>query len=76
MQRIPNQHVQHDDVVGEKLPADNGELPAEEVRRVEEEDVFYDAEEVNDFQAAPSNTDINCDEMAENYFARADKIHQ
>lgn len=76
MQRIPNQHVQHDDVVGEELPTDNGELPAEEVRHVEEEDVFFDAEEVNDFQAALPNTDINFDEMAENYFAHADEIHQ
>jgi hypothetical protein len=76
MQRIPNQHVQEGDVVGEELPADNGNLPAEEVRRAEEEDVFFDAEEVNDFQAAPPNTDINFDEMAENYFARADEIHQ
>ena len=76
MQRIPNQHVQHDDVIGEELPTDNGELPAEEVRHVEDEDVFLDAEEENDFQAAPPNTDINFDEMAENYFARADEIHQ
>ena len=76
MQRIPNQHVQHDDVVGEELPADNGELPAEEVRRVEEEDVFFDAEEVNNFQVPPPNTDIAFDEMAENYFARANEIHQ
>ena len=41
-----------------------------------EEDAYLDAEDVLEFEGAPPNTDINLDEMAGNYFARVDEIHQ
>ena len=33
-------------------------------------------EEVDDFEPAPPNTDVNFEEMAQNFFAQADEIHE
>jgi hypothetical protein len=41
-----------------------------------EEDAYLDAEDYQEFEEAPPNTDVNLDEMAGNYFARVDEIHQ
>ena len=40
-----------------------------------EEDGYLDAEDYREFEGAPPNNVVNLDEMAENYFARADEIH-
>jgi hypothetical protein len=41
-----------------------------------DEDAYLDAEDFEEFEGAPPNTDVNLDEMAGNYFARVDEIHQ
>ena len=80
MQRNPNQHVEmsveptSDD--GSETAGHHAEVPSEEEIDVEDDDVFVDAEEGDDFQPAAPNTDINFDEMAQNYFARTDEIDQ
>ena len=43
---------------------------------VGEDEIFLDADDMNEFATVPPNTEINFEEMAENYFARADEIHQ
>ena len=50
------------------------EVPADAGVAVDGEE-FQDAEEFLDFEAAPANTEINFEELAGNYFARADEIH-
>ena len=42
----------------------------------QEEENYLDAEDINHFEEAPPNTNINFEEMAENYFARVDEIHK
>lgn len=37
--------------------------------------MFLDAKYYAAFQSAPPNTDVNFEEMAENYFVRVDEIH-
>jgi hypothetical protein len=61
---------------GDSVNEENGEVRPGEATAAEEDDVFLDAEDVNDFEAAPPNVDINFEEMAENYFGRADEIHR
>ena len=53
----------------------DAELP-EESNVVEEDEIYVDAEDMEEFEEVPPNTDINFEEMAENYFARVDEIHQ
>jgi len=48
------------------------QAPTEEVH---EEEQYFDAEELENFEHAPPNTKFNVDDMAHNYFARADEIH-
>ena len=64
MQRNPNQRAQ---------PAEEGIL-GEAV--VEEEDNYLDAEDLENFEEAPPNNEVNLEEMAENYFRRVDEIHR
>jgi hypothetical protein len=72
--------VQH----GQHVRDDDGDLPAEHTKDVQsaesgdfrEEDIYFDAEDSDKFQAVPPNTDVNFDEMAQNYFARVDEIHR
>ena len=45
-------------------------------RELPDEDAYLDAEDFQDFVEPPPNTDVNLDEMAGNYFARVDEIHQ
>jgi hypothetical protein len=52
------------------------DAPREELSDIDENEVYLDAEEFDAFEAAPPNTDINFEEMAENYFARAAEIHR
>ena len=40
---------------------------------VQEDDVYLDAEDIENFEEAPSNTEVNFEEMAENYFSRVDE---
>lgn len=58
------------------MPQEIGDELPEERSVVEEEEVYVDAEDMDEFEGVPPNTDINFEEMAENYFARVDEIHQ
>ena len=53
----------------------DGHAPVQEDSNTREEDVFLDAEDYAAFQPAPPNTNVNFEEMAENYFSRVDEIH-
>jgi len=49
-----------------------------EVPRREEtndDDDFVDAEDFENFEPAPPNTEVDFEAMAQNYFARVDEIH-
>lgn len=73
LQRNPNQQGQQredfPEVDGDVRGEDYGEGPEQQDRAEEEEDVFLDAEDVEQFEPAPPNTDINFEEMAQNFFA-------
>ena len=56
-------------------PTDNAPVPQEDNKDRVEEDEGVDAEDYYGFEAAPPNTNIDFDEMAQNYFALADEIH-
>lgn len=62
--------------VADVLFQKDDKVPPDKDRVVEGDDAFLDADNVNNFQAASPNSDINFEKMAENYFARADKIQQ
>ena len=72
LQRNPNYPFQRTEEPSEVDPP----VTAEEANDIEEEEEFLDAEDIEAFEAAPPNTDINFEEMAENYFARVDEIHR
>lgn len=42
----------------------------------EDQDEYFDAQHENDFEEAPVNMEVNFDEMARNYFACVDEIHE
>jgi len=46
------------------------------IQELHEEDLYFDAEEFENFEQAVSNKEVNLDDMAYNYFARADEIHR
>jgi len=52
--------------------------PANAVPRGEEveDEEFLDAQDFNDFETAPPNTNVDFETMAQNYFSRVDEIHQ
>ena len=56
------------------MPQEIGDELPEESSVVEEEEIYVDAEDMDEFKGVPPNTDF--EEMAENYFARVDEIHQ
>lgn len=51
-------------------PQPENDVPERE--EVPAEDEFVDAEEFQDFEAAPPNTEVDFETMAQNYFARVD----
>ena len=59
---------------GEPAPPAHGDH-AQEVA-VEAEEEFVDALDEQTFHEVPPETDVNFEQMAQNYFARADEIHQ
>ena len=71
MQRNPNGRVER----GENYREVHGDVLVEENVVTEEEEVCLHAEDYEAFEAAPPNTDVNFEKMAENYFARVDEIH-
>ena len=72
MQRNPNERVERREDYREA----HSDVLAQEDGDIEEDEVYLDAEDYEAFEAAPPNTDVNFEEMAENYFARVDAIHQ
>ena len=72
MQKNPNRRVEQQENSSEEI---GDELP-EESNGVEEEEIYVDAEDMDEFEGVPPNTNINFEEMAENYFVRMDEIHQ
>ena len=58
----------------EQRRREDDSLLAEENGQEEEE--FQDAVDYNYFESAPPNREVNFEEMARNYFSRADEIHQ
>jgi len=72
LQRNPNERVQR----REEFRKVHGDVLTEEDGDIQGEEVYLDAEDYEEFEAAPPNTDVNFEEMAENYFARVDEIHQ
>ena len=80
MQRNPNRRVEQRENSGDEAndvwPQPNGDEHPEESGVVEEEVIYVHAEDMDEFEGFPPNTDINFEEMAENYFARVDEIHQ
>ena len=64
MQGNEHLHTQHDDF---DTPHEN---------EVDGEEVFVDANDDDSFEASHSNTEFHFEEMAHDYFARVDKIHQ
>ena len=54
----------------------DSELPQGKDKAAQQDDVFADAVDFHDFEGASLVNDINFKEMAENYFARANEIHQ
>lgn len=70
MQRNPHRQNDNREEEGEL----NGHPPLQADSN-REEDEFLDAEDYAAFQPAPPNTDVNFEELAENYFARIDDIH-
>ena len=76
MQRNPNEPLQQREFVdGDATPDEDEEVLREYAGDLAEEDVFLDADDGEFLEAAPPNTYVNFDQMAENYFARADEIH-
>jgi len=47
-----------------------------ELDETDGEEEFQDAEDYDNFEAVPPNTEVDFESMAQNYFARVDKIHQ
>ena len=69
LQRIPNQRYNNRDEDSEV----SGHVSGQEENDMPEDNM--DLESEGFFEAAPPNTAVNFEEMAENYFARVDEIH-
>ena len=69
LQRIPNQSYNNRDEDSEV----SGHVSGQEENDMPEDDMGLESEGF--FEAAPPNTAVNFEEMAENYFARLDEIH-
>jgi hypothetical protein len=82
-QRNPNQrlnqgeHYGNNDGAGQAgHPKQRSDVQSGDSAEVGGEDVYFDAQDSDEFEPAPPNTDVNFNQMAEDYFARVDEIHQ
>lgn len=71
-QRDPGERVE----LGEDYPEIYSDSTPGGGEELLEEACYLDAEDYQEFEGAPLNNVVNLDEMAENYFARVDEIHQ
>lgn len=69
MQRNPNEHVKcRRTIIKYTFAKENGDI--------QDENVYLDANDYEEFEATLPNMDVNFEKMVENYFAKVGKTHQ